>query len=93
MPKRVVTLVFSEFGRRVKENGSKGTDHGAGAPVLLVGESVRGGMHGTPPDLTVLDQGDVPYSTDFRSVYATLGKSWMGLRAPTKHEPLELLVL
>ena len=76
---RVVTLVFSEFGRRVAENGSKGTDHGAAAPVLLVGDAVRGGMHGTPPDLGHLADGDVPYGVDFRSVYTDLERAWMGL--------------
>jgi uncharacterized protein (DUF1501 family) len=88
---RVVTLVFSEFGRRVAENGSKGTDHGAGAPVLLVGGGVRGGMYGTPPDLLTLDDGDVPFSTDFRSVYTTLERDWMGLEPSTDTPGLRFL--
>jgi len=88
---RVVTLVFSEFGRRVAENGSKGTDHGAGAPVLLVGGRVRGGMYGTPPDLLALENGDVPFSTDFRSVYTTLERDWMGLEPSTAAAGLDFL--
>ena len=88
---RVATLVFSEFGRRVQENGSRGTDHGAGAPVFLVGGSVRGGLHGAPPDLARLEQGDVPYSTDFRSIYACLERDWMGLAPSTQHASLALV--
>ena len=80
---RVLTLVHSEFGRRVKENGSSGTDHGAGAPVFLVGGAVRGGQHGTPPDLDRLVEGDVPPTTDFRGIYTMLEREWMGLRAST----------
>ena len=80
---RVVTLVFSEFGRRAAENGSRGTDHGAGAPVFLVGGRVRGGLHGTPPDLGGLVSGDVPATTDFRSIYTALEHDWMGLEPST----------
>lgn len=88
---RVVVLIHSEFGRRVRENGSKGTDHGAGAPAFLVGGGVRGGLYGTPPDLSRLDQGDVSYSTDFRSLYSALAADWMGLRSPTGAAPLPLI--
>ncbi len=88
---RVITLVFSEFGRRVKENASRGTDHGAGAPVLLVGHAVRGGMHGTAPDLQRLENGDVPPTTDFRSVYAALERDWMRLNSATNAASLELI--
>lgn len=80
---RVVTLVFSEFGRRVAENASRGTDHGAAAPAFLFGEPVRGGLHGTPPDLTHLDEGDIPFTTDFRSIYTALEQDWLGLKAST----------
>lgn len=76
---RVVTFVFSEFGRRVAENASGGTDHGAGAPALLLGEPVEGGVHGAPPDLSGRESADVPYTTDFRRLYAAL-LGWMGLR-------------
>lgn len=88
---RVITLVFSEFGRRVEENGSKGTDHGAAAPVLLAGSAVRPGMHGTPPDLQKLVEGDIAYSTDFRSLYAMLERDWLGLKPSTAVAPAALL--
>ena len=88
---RVVTLVFSEFGRRVAENGSRGTDHGAAAPVLLLGAPVRAGLHGSAPDLGRLEQGDVPYACDLRSVYATLEADWMGVPASSRFEGLDLL--
>ena len=68
----VATFVFSEFGRRVRQNASGGTDHGRGAPVLLLGGRIRGGLHGQRPDLDDLVEGDVPATTDFRTVYRTL---------------------
>ncbi|MDB5385235.1 MAG: hypothetical protein JWM11_881 [Planctomycetaceae bacterium] len=77
--KRVVVLTFSEFGRRVKENGSKGTDHGAAGPVFLSGGAVKGGVHGAHPSLTDLDDGDLKFHTDFRSIYATLLDDWLGV--------------
>ena len=70
--RRATVLVFSEFGRRVAENGSRGTDHGAAAPVLVAGPRVKGGLYGAHPSLTDLVDGDMIYSTDFRQVYATL---------------------
>ena len=73
-------LVHSEFGRRVAENESQGTDHGAAAPVFVLGGGVRGGMHGTPPDLDNLVDGDVKATTDFRSVYRDL-LSWLQVDA------------
>jgi uncharacterized protein (DUF1501 family) len=88
---QVVTLVFSEFGRRVAENASKGTDHGRGAPLFLMGAPVRGGMHGTPPDLGSLVEGDLPNTTDFRSVYSLLERKWMGLEPSTKVPAIDLL--
>ncbi|MEO0557557.1 MAG: DUF1501 domain-containing protein [Bacteroidota bacterium] len=79
---RTLTMTFSEFGRRVGENGSIGTDHGTAAPVFLFGPSVQGGFHGTAPDLTGLDAaGNLPVTTDFRRVYATVLSSWLGLDA------------
>ncbi|TAH37005.1 MAG: DUF1501 domain-containing protein [Planctomycetota bacterium] len=74
--RRVLTLVYSEFGRRVHENGSAGTDHGAAAPVFALGP-VNGGLHGPPPDLENLDDGDVRATADFRSVFAEAA-AWMG---------------
>jgi uncharacterized protein (DUF1501 family) len=76
---RVVVLVHSEFGRRVAENASQGTDHGAAAPVFLFGP-VAGGVHGPVPDLRQLDDGDLVATTDFRRVYADL-LSWLGVDA------------
>ena len=75
-------LVFTEFGRRVKDNGS-GTDHGSGGAAFVIGDAVAGGMHGTYPSLredTLLD-GDLHFQVDFRSVYATLVEKWLGLDA------------
>lgn len=76
---RVAGFVFSEFGRRVAENGSQGTDHGTAAPVFLTGASVKGGLHGKHPSLEDLDQGDLKFHTDFRSVYSTLLQDWLGV--------------
>ena len=76
---RVLVLVFSEFGRRVAENGSKGTDHGTAGPVLLAGPCVRPGLHGAYPSLTDLVDGDLKMTVDFRRVYATVLEGWLGL--------------
>ena len=74
---RVLLMCFSEFGRRLKENASEGTDHGAAAPMFLLGENVKPGVHGSHPSLTDLDQGDLKHHTDFRQVYATVLEKWM----------------
>ena len=74
---QVVTLIYSEFGRRVRENGSRGTDHGAAAPCFLLGNRVRGGLVGEHPDLTDLDDGDLRHAIDFRQIYATLMRRWL----------------
>ena len=76
---RVMVSTFSEFGRRVEENGSLGTDHGA-ASMLFAVSANKAGLYGTHPSLTTLDDGDMRYSTDFRSVYATLLK-WLQIPA------------
>ena len=73
----VAVLMFTEFGRRVKENASRGTDHGVASPMMIVGKGVRGGFYSDHPSLTDLDEGDLKMTTDFRSVYATLMKEWM----------------
>jgi uncharacterized protein (DUF1501 family) len=67
-----VVLIHSEFGRRVAQNESQGTDHGSAAPVFLLGGGVKGGLHGTPPDLDDLDQGDLKVTCDFRAVYGAI---------------------
>jgi uncharacterized protein (DUF1501 family) len=77
----VIVMTFSEFGRRVKENGSAGTDHGAGSVMFLAGASVKGGLYGEAPNLGDLDDGDVRFHTDFRSVYATLLDNWLGCKS------------
>jgi len=92
---RVVLMTFSEFGRRVKENGSKGTDHGAGSCLFVAGPSVKGGPVGDYPKLDDLDSGDLKYPIDFRRVYATLLDEWLGVESQTvlggKFEHLPLL--
>jgi uncharacterized protein (DUF1501 family) len=76
--KRVVLMTFSEFGRRVQENGSQGTDHGAASCMFLAGPAVKGGAVGKHPSLADLDNGDLRHHTDFRQVYATLLDGWLG---------------
>ena len=76
--RRVRLLTFSEFGRRVHENGSRGTDHGAASCLFVAGPSVRGGVVGQHPSLKDLDVGDLKFHTDFRRIYATLLDSWLG---------------
>jgi uncharacterized protein (DUF1501 family) len=78
---RTLVLVHSEFGRRVAENASAGTDHGAAAPVLLLSGALRGGFHGEAPSLADLDDGDQRSTMDFRRVYATALEPWLGVAA------------
>lgn len=75
---RVTVLMFSEFGRRVDENASAGTDHGAASCLFVFGPSVRGGLYGSYPSLEKLGDGDLVYTTDFRNVYASVLDQWMG---------------
>ncbi len=75
---RVLTLVFSEFGRRAEENASRGTDHGAAAPLFLVGNGVLPGLVGKHPRLDDLEDGDVKFHTDFRTLYAAVLENWLG---------------
>jgi len=74
----VAVMMFTEFGRRVEENGSLGTDHGTATPMFIFGRHVKGGFYGRPPSLTDLDEGNLKMTTDFRSVYATMIKEWLG---------------
>jgi uncharacterized protein (DUF1501 family) len=78
---RLAVLTYSEFGRRVQENASGGTDHGAGSVAFLVGPGVRGGLYGKAVDLGALADGDVPPTLDFRALYASVLQGWLGLRA------------
>ena len=81
--KRVLTFTYSEFGRRVKENQSGGTDHGLAQPMFLFGPGVKPGIHGTQPSLTDLDErGNLKMTTDFRGVYAAILEKW--LRVPSE---------
>ncbi|MGD0390441.1 MAG: DUF1501 domain-containing protein [Tepidisphaeraceae bacterium] len=79
---RVLAMTFSEFGRRVQENASNGTDHGAAAPMFVMGSSIKQGIVSPHPSLTDLDQGDLKYMVDFRSVYASVLQNW--LNTPSK---------
>ena len=94
LAERVAVLCFSEFGRRVADNGSSGTDHGTAGPVLLAGAGVRPGLVGRTPSLTDLEDGDLKVGIDFRRVYAAVLEGW--LRLPAKpalgraFEPLPL---
>ena len=74
----VAVMMFTEFGRRVEENGSLGTDHGTATPMFLFGKHVTGGFVGQPPSLTDLDDGNLRMTNDFRRVYATVIKEWLG---------------
>jgi uncharacterized protein (DUF1501 family) len=76
---RVLVMAFSEFGRRVAENGSAGTDHGTAGPVFLAGTHIQSGLIGSYPTLTDLVDGDLKMTVDFRRVYATVLEDWLGL--------------
>jgi uncharacterized protein (DUF1501 family) len=93
--KRVMAMTFSEFGRRVHENASRGTDHGAAAPMFLVGGKVKPGLLGKHPSLTDLDQGDLKFTIDFRDVYAGVLERWLGVASEPilggKFAPMEIV--
>ena len=76
---RIVVMTFSEFGRRVQENESKGTDHGTAGPVFLAGSPVKGGLIGDTPNLSDLVDGDLKVQLDFRSIYASILEQWLGI--------------
>jgi uncharacterized protein (DUF1501 family) len=76
---RILMMTFSEFGRRVQENGSRGTDHGEAAPMFLVGGRVKSGLVGAHPSLTNLSAGNLRFHTDFRQVYAAVLDRWLGV--------------
>lgn len=92
---QVTVMVFSEFGRRVAENESGGTDHGAAGPVFLVGGGYEPGLHGQQPDLSNLDDGDIRVTTDFRDVYATVLRHSLGINQdqvlPMRFQPIASL--
>ena len=92
---RVLLMTFSEFGRTVKENGRRGTGHGAAAPIFLAGGRLKGGLVGPHPSLKDLDNGALKFHTDFRSVYATVLDRWLGFDSSKvldkKYKPLNVL--
>jgi uncharacterized protein (DUF1501 family) len=75
----VLALTYSEFGRRVAENASRGTDHGAAAPILVFGGKVRGGVRNAHPSLEALDDGDLIATVDFRTIYREVAEDWLGI--------------
>ncbi len=81
LSERVLVMSFSEFGRRVEENASGGTDHGEAAPMFLFGDKVAAGVHQKHPDLTKLRRGDLQFGTDFRRVYATVLQHWLNVKS------------
>jgi uncharacterized protein (DUF1501 family) len=89
----VVVLVFSEFGRRVEDNASIGTDHGTAGPMFMLGTPVKGGLYGKHPSLANLVEGDLIHTTDFRSVYASVIQNWFGVDSVPilgdKYAPIE----
>ena len=95
LAERVLVMTFSEFGRRVKENASAGTDHGTAGPMFLAGGGVRGGTFGDTPRLLDLDAGDLKMSVDFRRVYAAVLRDWLDVSPESvlagDLEPLEVL--
>jgi uncharacterized protein (DUF1501 family) len=92
---RVLLMTFSEFGRTLKENGRRGTGHGAAAPIFLAGGRLKGGLVGPHPSLSDLDNGALKFHTDFRSVYATVLDRWLGFDSSKvldkKYKPLNIL--
>jgi uncharacterized protein (DUF1501 family) len=93
--KRVLLMTYSEFGRRAKENGSKGTDHGAASCLFVAGPGVKAGAVGKYPSLGELDDGDLKHNLDFRRLYATLLDQWLGCDSRRvlngKFDPVDLL--
>ena len=91
---RVLLMTFSEFGRTVKENGRRGTGHGAAAPIFMAGGKLKSGLIGSHPSLTDLDNGAMKFHTDFRRVYATVLDRWLGFDSQTvlgrQFEPLDI---
>ncbi|NQT38084.1 MAG: DUF1501 domain-containing protein [Planctomycetes bacterium] len=92
---RVLLMTFSEFGRTVAENGRRGTGHGAAGPVFLAGGRIKGGLFGSHPSLTDLDNGAMKPEADFRQLYATMLDGWLGLDSRAvltgPREPLDVL--
>lgn len=92
---RTLVVVYSEFGRRVAQNGSGGTDHGAAGPMFVAGPCATGGLFGRAPSLTQLDAGDLVHTTDFRAVFGSAAEALFGVRSEAlfgeRHPPLALV--
>jgi len=92
----VVILTFSEFGRRAKQNGSSGTDHGTAEPMFVIGNKVRGGIFGSYPSLSDLDKGgDLKHTADFRSIYAGVLQQHVGVDSTPivgSYSPVQVIV-
>ena len=92
---RVLVMTISEFGRTVKENGRRGTGHGAAAPIFMAGGKLKSGLVGSHPSLTDLDNDAMKFHTDFRRVYATVLDRWLGFESRTildiQYESLNIL--
>jgi len=92
---RVLVMCFSEFGRRVAENASDGTDHGTAGPVFVAGNKVKAGLIGDHPSLANLENGDLKHHTDFRQVYAAVLQDWLSCASESvlfgKYQPVQLL--
>jgi uncharacterized protein (DUF1501 family) len=94
---RMLVMTFSEFGRRLAENANAGTDHGAAAPMFVIGNKVKAGLLGKYPSLAPADlfQGDIKYNVDFRSVYAGVLEHWLKTKSEPilgrKFEPMQLM--
>ena len=93
---QVLVVTYSEFGRRAQQNASNGTDHGKAAPHFVLGGRVKGGLLGERPNLASLDAGDVPATTDFRSLYNAVLGNWFGVGSgglfePQAHKPLAIV--
>jgi uncharacterized protein (DUF1501 family) len=84
---RVLMMTYSEFGRRVGENASGGTDHGTAAPHFFLGGKVKGGLYGKAPSLVDLQDGDLRHHIDYRSLYRTIITNWWGLPAANQEFP------
>ena len=94
----VLVMTWSEFGRRVKSNGSGGTEHGAAAPMFLLGSPVVGGIYGERPYLRNLDKDNLRFTTDFRAVYSTILEQWLGASSEAvlgseRFDPIPLLAV
>jgi uncharacterized protein (DUF1501 family) len=91
----VLIMTYSEFGRRAKQNANQGTDHGTAAPHIILGGRVKGGMYGKQPSLNDLQDNDLRFNVDYRSLYNTVAKEWWKTSNgidDSKHHALNMIV-